>query len=119
MTNVVVNTGKNGRVIPVKVNVYLEGTNQSSGQIAEGRLTISVNLVTCGSSAATDGIELYADAGASNGNTNQFRATGDSWIYNLDTKALGLVTTKCYRLDVYLDGAKISTQQFAVFQPTK
>ena len=66
-----------------------------------------------------DGVELYSDAGASNGNTNDFRPTGDHWIYNLDTKALGLVTNQCYRLDVYLDGVRISTQQFAIFKPTK
>ena len=61
----------------------------------------------------------YADAGASNDNTNDFRATSDHWIYNLDTTGLGLVTNKCYRLDVSLDGIRISTQQFAVFKPTK
>jgi hypothetical protein len=55
----------------------------------------------------------------SNAGTDQFRASGDSWIYNLDTGALKLVTGNCYRLDVYLSGIKISTQQFAIFQPTK
>ena len=118
-TNVVINTGKNGRVIPVKVRVFLEGVNQSSSQIAEGRLTISVNLVVCGSSAVVDGIENYADAGQSNAGTNEFRATSDHWIYNLDTGGLGLVTNKCYRLDVYLDGVRISTQEFAIFKPVK
>jgi len=124
-TTVIINNGKNGRVIPVKVNVYLEGVNQSSAQIPEGLLTINVNAITCGSSVVVDDVELYADAGQSSGNTNMFRANGDSWIYNLDTKALGLVTNQCYRLDVYLKsspsaaGVRISTQQFAVFKPTK
>ncbi len=118
-STIVLNTGKNGRVIPVKIRVYLEGVNQSSTQIAQGRLEINVNSTNCASGAVVDGVELYADAGASNGNTNDFRPTGDHWIYNLDTKALGLVTNQCYRLDVYLDGVRISTQQFAVFKPTK
>jgi hypothetical protein len=118
-STVVINTGKNGRVIPVNVNVYLEGVNQSSTQIAEGRLTIKVSGVTCGSQAALDPVETYADAGASNGNTDWFRANGTGWIYNLDTTSLKLVTGKCYRLDVYLDGVRISTQQYAIFQPVK
>ena len=117
--NIAINTGKNGRVIPVKVRVFLEGVNQSSAQIAEGRLTISVNKVVCGSAAVVDGVEQYADAGASNANTNAFRPTSDHWIYNLDTKALGLTTNQCYRLDVYLDGVRISTQEFAIFKPVK
>ncbi len=124
-TSIVINNGKNGRVIPVKVNVYLEGVNQSSAQVAEGLLTINVNPITCGSSVVVDDVELYADAGQSNGNTSMFRANGDSWIYNLDTKALGLTTNQCYRLDVYLKSSpsatavRISTQQFAVFKPIK
>ena len=124
-TNVVINTGKNGRVIPVKINVYLEGVNQSSAQIAEGLLTININPVTCGSSAVVDSVELYADAGQSNGSTNEFRANADGWIYNLDTRALNLVTNQCYRLDVYLKSSptspavRISTQQFAIFKPVK
>jgi hypothetical protein len=123
-TTVVINTGKNGRVIPVKINVYLDGANQSSAQIPEGNLTINVNPVTCGSSAVVDSVESYADAGQSSGGTNIFRANGDSWIYNLDTAALHLVTNNCYRLDVYLKTGsgtpvRISTQQFAIFQPVK
>ena len=116
---VVKNTGKNGRVVPVKVDVFLEGVKQTSAQIPAGDLTIKVFLMPTCSADVTDAVEMYADAGNSNGNTDDFRASGDSWIYNLDTKALGLVTNSCYRLDVYLAGVKISTQRFAVFQPTK
>ncbi|MBA3235615.1 MAG: hypothetical protein H0T59_06450, partial [Chloroflexi bacterium] len=74
---------------------------------------------TCSTGVQSDAIEQYADAGSSNGNTNEFRATGDGWIYNLDTKALNLVVNNCYRLDVYLSGVKISTQHFAIFQPIR
>ena len=125
LTNVIVNTGKNGRVIPVKINVYLDGVNQSSALVPEGLLSINVNPVTCSGSLLTDDVELYADAGASNGNTNMFRANGDGWIYNLDTTGLHLTTGQCYRLDVYLKAnasapaVRISTQQYAIFKPVK
>ncbi len=118
-STVVKNTGKNGRVIPVKVDVFLEGVRQTSAHISLGDLTIKVFLTPTCTADVTDAVELYADAGNSNGNTDDFRSSGDSWIYNLDTKAMALVTNKCYRLDVYLAGVKISTQRFAVFQPTK
>jgi hypothetical protein len=117
--SVVKNTGKAGRVIPVKVDVFLEGVKQTSTQISAGDLTIKVFLMPTCSADVTDTVEMYADAGSSNGNTDDFRWSGDSWIYNLDTKALHLATGSCYRLDVYLVGVKISTQRFAVFQPTK
>ena len=125
LTNVIVNTGKNGRVIPVKINVYLDGMNQSSALVPEGLLSINVNPVTCSGSLLTDDVELYADAGASNGNTNMFRANGDGWIYNLDTTGSNLTTGQCYRLDVYLKAnasapaVRISTQQYAIFKPVK
>ncbi len=115
---VVVNKGKNGRVIPVKVVVSLGSVQQTSSSIAQGRLTIGVNAAVC-NTGVSNSIETYADAGSSRAGTNQFRYSAGSWIYNLDTKALGFVTNGCYRLDVYLDGTKISTQTYAIFQPTK
>jgi hypothetical protein len=96
-----------------------EGVPQTDTQIPAGSLTVKVISFTCGSSPSIDPVEVYADAGASNGNTNQFRWAGGHWIYNLDTKALGLTTGGCYRIDVYLDGVKISTQQYAIFKPVK
>ncbi len=116
---VVINKGKYGRVIPVKINVFQNGVQQTSTHIAEGLLTIKVVTTSCSTGVQSDTIEQYADAGSSNGNTNQFRATGSGWIYNLDTKALSMTINSCYRLDVYLSGVKISTQHFAIFQPTK
>jgi hypothetical protein len=75
---------------------------------------------------------MYADAGASNANTNLFRWTDGQLMYNLDTKAppgMTMVINNCYRLDVYLDldgnltttgdRAKLSYSTYAVFQPTK
>ena len=122
---VVINTGKNGRAIPVKVIVYRDGVAQTTSQITEGNLTIAVNVASCANGAITDTIEIYEDTGASSGNTNQFRWTGGDWHYNLDTKALGMVTNQCYRLDVYLKNpvtgnpVRISTQQYAIFKPVK
>jgi hypothetical protein len=120
-THLLINTGKNGRTIPVKVVVTLEGVAQTSSHIAEGDLTIRVTLASCSAWAPDDPIEEYGptDAGNSNGNTNQFRWSGSHWIYNLDTKGLGLTNNACYRLDVFLDGVKISTQRFAIFKPVK
>jgi hypothetical protein len=118
--NPVINTGKNGRVIPVKVQIS-QGTTQITDQNAPGPVTIAVSkLASCSSSAGTDPIETYADAGQSSAGTNQFRyeATAQAWVYNLDTKALGLVTGNCYRIDVSVNGTQI-TNAFAVFQPTK
>jgi hypothetical protein len=64
--------------------------------------------------------QQYADAGQSSAGTNQFRwdATAQAWVYNLDTKALGLVTGSCYRIGVSVNGTPV-TNAFAVFQPTK
>ena len=64
--------------------------------------------------------ESYADAGQSSAGTNQFRydSTSQSWLYGLDTKALGLTSGNCYRIDVSVNGNKI-TNAFAVFQPTE
>ena len=84
-------------------------------------MTIAVSkLTSCSSSAGTDPIATYADAGQSSAGTNQFRydAGAQTWIYNLDTKALGLVTGNCYRIDVSVNGTQVANA-FAVFQPTK
>jgi hypothetical protein len=118
--NPVINVGKNGRVIPVKVQIT-QGSTEITDVNAPGPVTIAVSkLASCSSSAGTDPIETYADSGQSSAGTNQFRydATAQAWVYNLDTKALGLVTGNCYRIDVSVNGTQI-TNAFAVFQPTK
>jgi hypothetical protein len=118
--NPVINTGKNGRVIPVKVQIS-QGATAITDANAPGPVTVAVSkLASCSSSAGSDPIATYADAGQSSAGTNQFRydATAQAWIYNLDTKALGLVTGNCYRIDVSVNGTQIANA-FAVFQPTK
>ena len=117
----VVNTGKNGRVIPVKVLSYKNGVAISP------TATVIMRVVGSNSSggAVMDDVEEYADAGASNQNTNLFRWSAPQWIYNLDTRALGMTTNAFYRLDVYLNaisgstGIRASSMTWAIFKPLK
>lgn len=117
--NPVVNTGKNGRVIPVKVQLDQGGTAITELN-APGPVTIAVSGLACGDSAGTDPVGAYADAGESSAGTNQFRydALAQAWVYNLDTKALGLVSGNCYRVDVSVAGTQV-TNSFVAFQPRK
>ncbi|MGH3371345.1 MAG: PxKF domain-containing protein [Nocardioidaceae bacterium] len=89
----VVNTGKNGRVIPVKLQLSQSG-EAITDLNAPGPVTIAVSGLACGTSAGSDPVSSYADAGQSSAGTNQFRydALAQAWVYNLDTKALGIVT---------------------------
>jgi len=116
----VLNTGKNGKVISAKVQIS-QGGSAITNLNAPGPVTIAVSkLATCSATAGTDPVESYADAGQSSAGTNQFHydTASQSWVYGLDTKALGLITGNCYRIDVSVNGTKI-TNAFAVFQPTK
>jgi hypothetical protein len=130
-TTPVINTGKYGRVIPVKVTgsvgtSLLTQTFTGANGLA---LVIGVNTAVCSNGSATDDVEAYADAGTANSGTNQFRwdTTGNQWIYNLDTKAppnMTMQINNCYRLDVYLLDAhggklQLSTSPYALFKPTK
>ena len=127
----VMNKGKYGRVIPVKVRLSLAGgaaLNDAALAANGWTLQIGVNGASCQSGAGTDDIEAYADAGQSAAGSNLFRwdAAAGQWIYNLDTKAppgMTMTIGSCYRLDVYVsDGANkivVSTSAYAVFQPTK
>jgi hypothetical protein len=119
-TNPVVNTGKNGKVIPVEVQIN-QGATAITDQNTPGPVTIAVSkLATCSTTGGTDPVASYADAGQSSAGTNQFNydPTIPAWVYNLDTKALGLITGNCYRIDVSVNGTQI-TNVFAVFKPTK
>ena len=118
--NPIVNLGKNSKVIVVKVRLT-QGSTVVTAQNVPGPVAIAVTkLATYSTLAGTDPIESYADIGQSSAGTNQFRfdASSQSWTYGLDTKALGLITGNCYRIDVYVDGSKV-LNAFAVFQPNK
>jgi hypothetical protein len=121
-TSVVINNAaKAGRVVPVKVKVMLGTTPQTSTDIAAGSLTIQVvQRASCAADAA-DAVTEYTDAAGNSNVGNQFRwsATDGFWIYNLDTKASGLVQSKCYRVNAVLGSTVISTSTFAVLQMTK
>jgi uncharacterized repeat protein (TIGR02543 family) len=122
-SSIMVNAGKNGRVIPVKVELFKNGK-----PVQTGTVLMKVTGSNCSGGALTDLLEEYADAGSSNGNTNLFRWSAGSpgfWIYNLDTRALGLQLNLCYRLDVYLNATTgsnavlASSSVFALFKPVK
>ncbi len=114
------NTVKYGRVVPVKVHVLnAAGVSQGGADIAAP--TIQVGRLSGCSASATDAIEESFDAGAANNNGSSFRwdGTGQQWIYNLDTKAMNLSTSYCYRIDVKLDGNVISASKWAVLKTLK
>ena len=116
-----VNSGKNGRVIPVKVLLFKNGVAISDTSTVIMRVVGS----NCSAGSGTDPIEEYADAGASSGGTNLFRWSAPHWIYNLDTRAVGMATNSCYRLDVYIGSItgptaiKASALRWAIFKPVK
>ena len=117
--NPLINKGKNGRVIPVKVQIS-QGTTAITDQNSPGPVTIGVSkLASCASGITGDTIASYADAGQSSAGTNQYRFEAGSqvWIYNLDTRALALITGSCYRIDTAVNGTQISNA-FVVLKPT-
>lgn len=120
----VVNKMKNGRVVPVKATVFDDCA--LSYVTAPATVTVKVTKIPGSGSGTSDPIEEYADAGQSNGNTNLFRWTSDAsvpgggfWIYNLDSRALGLVVGNLYRVDIYVGSVKATVDEWAVLQPVK
>lgn len=121
-SGLIVNKMKNGRVVPVKVVIY---DVCSHSYITDGaNVTIAVSKTS--GTGTGDPVEEYSDAGQSSGNTNLFRWTSDAsalgggfWIYNLDSKALGLVVNNLYRVDVSVGGIKATVDTWAVLQPVK
>jgi hypothetical protein len=120
-SNPTLNTGKNGRVIPVKVTIMNGSTQVTGTDVPTPIVTLNVSkLESCSTTAGSDPIESFADAGSSSAGTNQLRwnATANEWDYNLDTTELGLVNGNCYRIDIFLSGTRLSNA-FAVYQPTR
>jgi hypothetical protein len=117
--NPILNTGKNGKVISLRTRIRQSNTTISDLN-APGPVTIAVSRLACGTNAGTDPVETYADVGQSSAGTNRLRYDGatTTWMYGLDTKALGLVTGSCYRIDLAVNGAPIRNA-FVAFKPTR
>ena len=118
-TSVIDNKMKNGHVVPVKITIRdlcsgADLTNPSAN------VTIKVTKAI-GTSGIGDPIEEYApaDAGNSNGGTNQFRWSGEHWIYNLDSKAMGLTVGNRYRVDAYVNNVRATVTTWAILAPVK
>jgi PKD repeat protein len=117
-SNLVTNTMKNGRVVPVKVKIYDECA-LSYVTDPTAAVTIKVPYLSQ-TTSSSDPVEIYADAGASSAGTSSFRWSTDGfWIYNLDSKALGLITGNTYRVDAYVDDVRATTDTWALLRPVK
>lgn len=123
-SGLIVNQMKNGRTVPVKATIYDVCTQAYVTSPAV--VTIGVKKTNVSGTPTPDAVETYADAGASSNGTNLFRwnpdatsPTGGFWIYNLDSKALALVTGSYYRVDIYVGGVQATKTNWGVLQPVK
>ena len=117
-SNLVTNTMKNGRVVPVKIKIFDEC---SLGYVTDPTTAVTIKISSTGAAGTTaDPVEVYADAGASSAGTDRFRWSTDGfWIYNLDSKSLGLQTNNVYRVDAYVAGSKATSDNWALLKPVK
>jgi plastocyanin len=74
----IINKAKAGRVVPVKVQIY-DVCAQESYTDTTAPPSAAVSKSTSANGATTDGLESYADAGASNGNDQYFRWSTDGF----------------------------------------
>jgi hypothetical protein len=122
-SGLIVNTMKNGRVVPVKATIF---DVCRASYVKDPTTEVTIKVSKTNGNGTTDDIEEYADAGQSSAGTNRFRWTTDSsvpgggfWIYNLDSKALGLVVGTRYRVDIYVGPNQATRDTWAVLQPVK
>lgn len=125
--NDVVNTFKNGRVLPIKVTVF---DNCAEEYVTSGDITTKVGDADfVASKTSVDAVEAYSDAGSSSGQTNAFRWTEDSvyaaqgggfWIFNLDSSGKGYALTsgQTYTTQVKV-GTTLVDEQYALLKPVK
>jgi hypothetical protein len=117
-SNLITNTMKNGRTVPVKVTIIDSCTNSPVTNLTGEAVSILVAKAPATSSTSpTDPVESYADAGTSNNGGNQFRWADGFWVYNLDSKGLGLTTDNCYRVSIYVNTTLASG--YALLKPVK
>jgi hypothetical protein len=96
------------------------GAEVALAAVTDPTTAVTIATTRTAGTGTGDPIEVYADAGQSSGDTNRFRWSTDGyWIYNLDSKALGLVANNNYRVDAYVGTAKATTDTWAVLQPVK
>ena len=129
-SNLIANTMKAGRTVPVKVTIYDACRGRYVTGSTGSTVTIGVSKASDTQGVHTDALETYADAGAANGNTNVFRWTGDGsttgggfWIYNLDSTSAyngGPMTIgEIYRVNAFVGGIKATRDQWALLKPVK
>jgi hypothetical protein len=95
----VINVAKAGRVIPVKVEVFLNGAEN----VDTGTVTFRLYKSNSCTAGAQDSVEAFAAAGDANtGDLFRWDPTGGFYIYNLKTPA----TTGCYSGEVLLNGER-------------
>jgi PKD domain len=122
-SGLIVNKMKNGRVVPVKSTIY---DDCAQSYVTDPTTNVTIKVTKTSGTGTGDPIEEYADAGQSSSGTSAFRWTSDAsvtgggfWIYNLDSKALGLVVNNLYRVDTYVGAVKATVSNWAVLQPVK
>ena len=119
-SSLITNTMKAGRVVPVKATINDECTQLP---VTDPNTVVTINVEGATASPPTnDAVEVYADPGASNGDTLNFRWADGFWIYNLDSRTMlggdPLVVNQEYRIDIYVGGTK-ATSQWALLKPKK
>jgi len=122
-SGLIINKMKSGRVVPVKATIY---DVCAQDYVTDPTTQVTIKVSKTSGTGTGDPVEEYADAGQSSAGTNLFRWTTDStvlgggfWIYNLDSKALGLVVNNLYRIDINV-GANLATRDtWAVLAPVK
>ena len=116
-SGLIVNKMKNGRVVPVKATIF---DDCGLAPLTDPNANVTIKVSKTSGSGTGDPVEEYADAGESSAGTDAFRWSTDGfWIYNLDSKALGLVTNSFYRVNVYVGAVKASVDNWAILQPIK
>jgi PKD domain/Thrombospondin type 3 repeat len=116
-SGLIANKMKNGRVVPVKATLY---DDCARAFVTDPATDVTIRVSKTVGGGTGDPVEEYADAGQSSAGTNAFRWSSDGfWIYNLDSKALGLSVGTNYRVDILVDGVKATVESWAVLQPVK
>ena len=107
-TSKIINKAKNGRVVPVQIELYRGTTKLTSADVSESQVQLLVTKMTTCDAAAGDDIETYAAAGSSKTGTF-FRWTGTKMVFNLDTanKSYAFAVGSCYRLNVLYNGTTL------------